>query len=277
MRTVTFTGWWFLFCWLLCAGAPSALAHGELHELIQRATQDIEKNPKDPFLYLKRAELHRAHLGWDAAMADIESAASLSNQWDELHYARAGLYLDAEWFQSATVAASQFLAQHPNHVATLVIRARARARLGQNVAAAEDYTRAIDHAAAPTPELFLERAQALRGQGGEHLDKALAGLQQGLHQLGPVVTLQLAALEIELEQNRVEAALGRIDGIMALSPRKERWLVRRGEILQQAGRPQEAAAAFRAALDALESLPTYRRRVPAMVQLEQHIQSALAR
>jgi tetratricopeptide (TPR) repeat protein len=276
MKTIMSMGLLVLVGWLFSGGVPKARAHGELHELIRQATQVIQKNPKDPFLYLKRAELHRAHLGWDAAMADIEYAAALSNQWHLLHYARAGLYLDAQWYQSATVAAGRYLAHEPNHVATLIIRARALEKLGYHVAAAKDYTRAIDHSADPGPQLYLERAQALRNHGSTQLNQALRGLDQGLNKLGFMVTLHLAAIEIELELNRVDAALARIDSILARSPRKEHWLTRRGDILQRAGRNQEATEAFQSALEALNTLPPYRRRVPAMVQLEQRIQSTLA-
>jgi predicted RNA polymerase sigma factor len=45
-------------------------------------------------------------------------------------------------------------------------------------------------------------------------------------------------------------------------------LKRRGEILLQAGRREEARATFQRALEALRSLPPSRRHVPAMVDLE---------
>jgi predicted Zn-dependent protease len=86
----------------------------------------------------------------------------------------------------------------------------------------------------------------------------------------------LPALEIELKQNRVDAALARLDKVMAQSPRKETWLVRRGEILQQAGRTKEAVAAFQAAQKALDTLPPTRRTVPAMAELEQRLRKGLA-
>ncbi|MBI5383809.1 MAG: hypothetical protein HZA90_03890 [Verrucomicrobia bacterium] len=260
-----------------CAGVPPcAHAHGELHEMIVQAGRDIERKPNDPQLYLHRAELYRLHREWDAGLADLDRADALSNQWHVLHFTRARLLLDAEWFQSAKVAADRFLAREPDHVEALITRARARAKLGERLAAADDYTRALARTSGPVPELYLERAEALTAEGGAHVDKALEGLEQGLAKLGPVVTLQLAAMNLELKQNRLEAALARIDGAMAQSPNKENWLARRGEVLRQAGRNQEAAAAFTAALRALDTLPPARRAVPAMVDWEKRIRTALA-
>jgi tetratricopeptide (TPR) repeat protein len=263
---------WF---WMGVA-SPPAFAHGDLHGLIQNVTREIEQAPRNPELYLRRAELHRAHEGWDAALADIERATVLTNQYHVLHLARARVYLDAGWFESAKVTADRFLAQEPNNPEALTLRARAKVKLVDRLAAVEDYSRAITNASPPSPDLFLERAQTLAAAGSNYLESALQGLEQGLARLGPLVTLQLPALELELKQNRVDAALARLDKVMAQFPRKETWLARRGEILQSAGRNAEATEAFRAALKALDALPPTRRAVPAMTELEQRVRAALA-
>ncbi len=261
----------------LCAGfVSSAWAHGGLHEQILLLTKEIEAQPRDPVLYLRRALLHQAHGTWDAALADLERAEGLSNQWPVLHLARARLFLDAGWYESAKVAADRFLEVTPHHVEALITRARAKVKLGERLSAAEDYARAIDHSSAPGPELFIERAEALAAEGGDHLTVALLGLDQGMSRLGPLVTLQMQAIDVELQQHHVDAALARLDRAMAQFPRKESWLVRRGEILQQAGRTKEATEAFQEALAALDKLPPSRRNVPAMAELEQRVREGLA-
>lgn len=264
---------------LLAAGlatGPRTWAHGDMHEQILNATKEVEKNPRDPELYLKRAELQRHHREWDAAQVDLVRAEALTNQWPILHLARARLFLDAEWFASAKVAADRFLIHEPNNAEACSIRARARVKLGERLAAVQDFTRAITNTARPAPELYIERAQALTAEGGEHLAAALQGLEEGMAALGPLVTLQSLAIDVEVRQKRVDAALARIDRVMAQFPRKETWLTRRGEILLQAGRNKEAAVAFQSALTALDTLPAGRRNVPAMVELEKHIRTSLA-
>jgi hypothetical protein len=59
------------------------------------------------------------------------------------------------------------------------------------------------------------------------------------------------------------------------SPRKETWLARKAEVLQQAGRSNEAAQAYKAALMALQTLPPTRRNVPAMLELDKRIRREL--
>ena len=91
------------------------------------------------------------------------------------------------------------------------------------------------------------------GPGRDAIEQALRSLDEGLARLGPIVTLELEAIDLELRLNRHDAALARLDGITARAPRKDSWLARRGAILERAGRPDQARAAYRAALDSLTS------------------------
>jgi tetratricopeptide (TPR) repeat protein len=156
-----------------------------------------------------------------------------------------------------------------------IARARTLVKLEKPVEAARDYTTAIRYAPTGRPELYIERAQALAGAGEKHHQEALRGLDEGIEKLGPLVTLQLHAIDLELKGKRFEAALKRLDTVAAQSPRKETWLARRGEILQLAGRKEEARTAYQEALQALDSLPPSRRNVPAMAELKRRITAAL--
>jgi len=103
----------------------------------------------------------------------------------------------------------------------------------------------------------------------------LRGLDEGINKLGPVVTLQLAAIDLELRRKNYDAALTRLDQITAKSERKEAWLVKRGEILKLAGRDDEARTAFNAALVAIEALPPAYRQSRTVIALELRARSAL--
>ena len=87
-------------------------------------------------------------------------------------------------------------------------------------------------------------------------------------QYGIYTTVPLAVNSSELSRGRYERALERLERIAAQSPRKEPWLIRRGEILEQAGRTDEARAAYAGALEAIESLPSTRRWNRAAQRLE---------
>lgn len=253
----------------------SARAHGDMHAQIVETTKQIERDPGNAQLYFNRGEFHRAHRDWDLAQADYDRAIALNPQLSVVDFARGSLYLEAGWPQSAKVALDRFLKKTTNHVEGLVARARTLVKLEQPLAAAGDFTRAIDLGTESRPDLYIERAQALTAEDKPDPEAALRGLEEGIKKLGPLITFQLYAIDLEIKQKRFDAALARLDEVMAKSPRKESWLARRGEILQQAGRAGEAREAFEAALKAIAALPAARRQVPAMVDLEKRLRSAL--
>jgi tetratricopeptide (TPR) repeat protein len=142
--------------------------------------------------------------------------------------------------------------------------------------AVRDYTRAIEKSPEPEPESYIERSKTVIAQGDDHTEEALRGLDEGIRKLGPIVTLQLPAIELELRRKNFDAALERIDTLAAQSERKESWLLQRGQILRLAGRKEKAQEAFRDALTAWQSLPENIRETKAGQQLGQQIRSELS-
>jgi tetratricopeptide (TPR) repeat protein len=260
---------------LLFCSSLAGFSHGDMHLQIQEVTRDLEKQPRNAALYLKRGEVFRAHGDFDSAHADLERAALLEPRMEVLPLARGRLFYEANWPQSAKMALDSFLRNHTNHVEALALRARCLVKMGQRLDGVKDYTRAIEFAADPQPELYLERAQALNDEGPVHYAEAVKGLEDGMKKMGPLVTLQLYAIDLEVKEKKYDAALARLDNASAASPRKETWLARKGEILQTAGRPDQACDAFRSALKAISQLPDTRRNVPAMQELQKRLNAVL--
>jgi predicted Zn-dependent protease len=272
----TLGGW----CALLAVAGGPVWAHPELERQIADATARIEAHPADPELRLKRGELHRLHRDWPAAEADYAAARRLDPNLAAVDLVLGTMLLEAGRAAEARVTLDRFLARVPRHATGLATRARAWVELGRPLAAAEDYTRALrslgpDERA--LPDYYLERARALAAAGPRHLDQAIAGLDEGLAALGQPVTLQLLAIDLEVQRKRPDAALARLERVAAAASRQEAWLVRRGEILEQAGRAEEARTAYRSALEAIERLPPGRRTTRAVERLEAEARGALAR
>ena len=254
--------------------ASFARAHEGLHEQIVAITAKIKRDPKNAALYLQRGELHRLHRDWARASADYNRASRIQPSLTIVDLGRGKMLLESRRFQQAKFVLDRFLRQQPHHIEGLVTRGRVLARIGARLEAANDFTEALTLAPTPEPELYLERAQVLAGDK-RYIQEALRGLNEGIKQLGPLVTLELAAIDLELRGNNYDAALTRLDVITAQSERKETWLVRRGEILKAAGRHDESRKAFNAAIVAIESLPPERRQSRAITALQLRARSAL--
>jgi len=59
--------------------------------------------------------------------------------------------------------------------------------------------------------------------------------------VGHVVSLELPAIDLEMELGRPERALARIDALAKTGPPNPLWIARRGEILDKAGRGPKRA------------------------------------
>jgi tetratricopeptide (TPR) repeat protein len=233
------------------SGSRLASAHDGLAERIAVLSAQITQSPSSPSLLVKRAELYRENRQWREALADLDRAERIDSTIAIVNLVRAHVHFERKNWPAAADAATRFITRQPDHADARVVRARAYVQLGRRLEAAADFTRAL--AVRPQPDLYIERAKALQGPGRDALGQALQSLDEGLARLGPIVTLELEAIDLELKLNRYDAALARLDGITARAPRKDTWLARRGAMLERAGRPEEARAAYRAALDSLSS------------------------
>jgi tetratricopeptide (TPR) repeat protein len=247
--------------------ASHARGHGSFHDRVSDASSQIEREPASADAYLARSILYREHGDYGLALADLETGARLNPTRPDLDRLRGRLHLARGRPAEALPPLERAVQRSPDDPSANLLLARALVAVGRPGEAAGHYTRAIDHAPTPLPEPYLDRARSLLAAGDGHRDEALRGLDEGIQRLGPVPALAMLAIEIEVARGRVDAALARLDALAARSPRRETWLSRRGEILEAAGRREEARATYLEVLGEIEALPPRRRGAPAMRQL----------
>lgn len=258
------------------AQKPSLYAHAGLHERIAFLSQSLAANPTNAEVLLMRGEAYRLHDEPAAAIADFERALNLNPGLDLARMGLGRAWLDSGQPKKALAALNEYLLKHTNSAEAFLVRARAQSRLGEYRAAANDYQACLQGpTTAPAPEIYLERSAVLEKAGA--LGEAIANLDAGITRLGLVPGLQLQAVDLELKQQHVDAALRRIDSLIENSARKEFLLVRRGTILEAAGRQTEARRAYILAESQLATLPRGRLQTPALRELAEQIRSALLR
>lgn len=251
--------------------------HGSHDERIAAQSRLIAAAPRDAQLYLDRAAVHLDRSDWAAATADLDAAGELDPSLAAVHSLRGLLLWRRGWNREAESALSRFLAAEPASAEGFAARARVRADLGRPLDAARDFSRAIAQRPAAGPDLYLERAQALDEAGDAHLEEALAGLEEGIAWNGPLPTLALEAVEIEVRLGRLQDAAQRLDAATRSFPVRAPWLVRIGEILESADQPDAACHAFRSALDEIAALPAHRRQLLTFAALHARALDGIAR
>lgn len=259
---------------LYLVGLATAEAHGDLHEQIVAVTRAIDLRPGDATLYHKRAELFRAHGEPAAALEDFARAKAIDPSLLAVDLSRGRVLLETGRAQEADAVLSTFLQFEPGHADALLSRARARAQLSRHVAADSDFAAAIAATPDPAPDLFLERAANLEAAGRPR--DALHVLDAALGRIERAVTLQEAALRIEINLALWDSAIHRLSTMMEAVPVRAPLLARKAEVLELAGRPEEARRTYEAALAEINALPAARRETEWARSLQQALKERLS-
>lgn len=271
LRSESFIG----FTILIALIATPLFAHdeGRLHERIAELSNQLASHPEDASLHLERGQLYYQESNWKKALQDFERASKLDPNLVITQFHRGKTLLELGSPGAAKTLLDSYLDRYPDDVFALIARARSLLQLREPRVAALDYDRAIKQS--PREEYFFERAQALRTVG--EIDEALKGLDTARTKLGLVPFLEVLAVDLEAERAHYDAALIRLDRLAKSSPRAEFWLLRKGEILEKAGRVNEARNVINEALTALERLPVRLRQEKATRNAEARLRAVLDR
>lgn len=262
---------------LLCAAAlgPIASGHGDRGEHLADLDARIEAQPDAVSLLLERADTHRRLGHRQKALSDLERVLQVSPGNHRVQYLLGLSHLDGGAFPAAESALRRFLEVSPDNPAGHTALAQALTGQGRHLEAARAYDLAITTQPTPVPDHFLARARAYRAAGAQHVASAVEGLDDGMRIIGPLITFQKLAIELELARQNHAGALKRINEVLARSERKESWLVNKAKVLGAAGRHGEARDTFVLAREALGSLSHRVRSSPAMIALAETISDNL--
>jgi predicted Zn-dependent protease len=241
---------------LACAGPAGADATPE--QEIATLSEQLARKP-DASQLLRRASLRSAVRDWQGAHADCDSAASLGAAASSVSLVRARILMAAGKPREAATQFTELPADPQQRGAAAALRAEARSILGDASGAATDLSTAIQHASPPAPDLFIRRASLTSNPA-----MAIAGLSEGIQQLGPLPSLVAAATNRELQAGKADDSLRRIDDLLKAHPDHLPWLELRIRILDSTGNHAEAHATRQKALAIIDAMPSRRRQTEAI-------------
>ncbi len=242
--------------------AAAAHAHDGIHEQIVAVTAEIKRKPRDTSLYLKRAELFRLHKEWRNSERDLNAAARLDPSLKIVDLRRGKLFFDMGEFKRARIVLERFNIAEPKAFDGVLALGRTLAKLGDASGAADFFQKAIELSPSDSAEIYVERAEVFENAG--RFVEALDGLDEGIAKLGPIVTLEAPAIDLEIRLKRFDPAIARINRIAQGMSRNEPFLLLKGETLIKAERFCEARKELLEARRGYESRSTFQRNVRAV-------------
>ena len=133
--------------------------HGDLDARIKKASEQIENDPKNSILYIKRGELYFQHEEYRKSIVDFETARSLGVTSSELDISLARSYYKVKKHSTALAFIQELLIREPNHVQGNRWKGRILMDLKHYENATEALALALEYSAKKTPEQILELAQ----------------------------------------------------------------------------------------------------------------------
>ncbi len=252
------------------------LAHGDGHERLAHLDAQILREPNNAELHLRRGRLYIEENHFAEARADLEKTLALAPAQHGARYFLAEALLHDGKAELAEQHAQKFIDAHGARSPGALSRGywllgQARMARQHPDAAIGAYRKAMKVTAELTPDHYQLFVNACLAARGKYLDEALRMLDQGLAAGGSVDLLQGMALEVELQSGRPDAALQRLERVIAQGKRLPFLYTRKAEILADAGRMAEVGKALAAARSALTGITAKRRQAKAYTELEQKI------
>lgn len=261
----------------LFLAAFNAQAHEGADSRLGELDHRLRDHPDDALAHLERGQLRHETRQWTGAIEDFDAAGRLNPDLPVIDLFRARTLLASGQPGPALQCAERYIEHSPRGPEGHLVRARILRVLGMNQEAASAFTNAIALDDQPSPELFLERADTIAAQGADEIESAVRSLDEGIARLGPLASLELAALDGEIRLRRYEPAIARIELLKTQAANPAHWLLRQAEVLELAGRADRARAAYQQALEALGARPDHATPNRAVVELEHSARVAIAR
>lgn len=241
-------------------------AHEDIELQIESLNQELSVDTNNGEHYLKRAELHRIHQDWRAALEDYDRAEQFGVASDILNFYKGRMYFEAGEEESALALLNKAIAAMPSHVPSLV--ERSKLSIHPKYSAVSDLDRAIQLSSNPSPDLFLNRANLIIANDANDIEKMISGLEQGVARLGPLVSL----IEFGVNQSEVfgrwETAQKLIEDLPAILRQSPKWLFKEGQIQEKLTNKDVAQQLYKNALQKIKELPPSRANSAANIELK---------
>lgn len=271
-----------LSIYLLLIIPLTAWSHGDLHDQIDAVSQQLKHDNQKTALYLKRGQLYLQDTKYSEAIADLKKSIKLDPELHAAHYHLAQAHLAMGHSDAAERHNKLFIKSLGAD--TYGGLSRGYGLLGkiyqtknEHVAAAKAFEMSLKNNMQPGPIDYLQAAEAYVKSGRKYQQQAMSLLDLGIVRLGPIVTLQEAAIELELLSGRYDAASGRVETLRNQGINEANIYCKQAAIMSKAGRFDEAQGYYKKALSEIERLPAYKQQSRAMVKLRLSIEESMSK
>lgn len=230
----------------------NAYSHSGAHSRLDIISHQLEERPNSPELLIERSKVYLEQNRSELALADLNTAEKLAPSSPQLLLGYAHYYETQQQPAKAIEYYTQHIDQQGFHLENLYQRAQNYKALKNTTAAIKDYETIIHTVTERSqannkqiqnslrPDIYFELSDLYKNNG--QIDKALQALDSGIEVFGLLSHFQREAIQLELKQNRPEAALKRNESLRVMLGKTPEWQYQQALLMNSAGKKTEALA-----------------------------------
>lgn len=239
-------------------------AHPDPKHTLEHLEEHLKETPDNPQLLAQKVELLMDTEHLDLARPVCDRLLEVAPGKREFLLLEAQVTLEERDTASALEKTRAVTATNPDFAAGWKFLSRVEEESGNREAAIAAMLHSLSVNPKPAPSDVLTCAAWLRERAKPgDIETAISEIDKGLAKLGVLSGLHYQAIELELPLGHYDSALRRIDALTARFRPSADLSLRRAEILEKAGRYDEAAAACDSALALMDALPASRKKADA--------------
>lgn len=245
---------------LLFTVPVAAWSHGDLHDQIDDIGKQLVDDKQKSGLYLKRGKLYLQDGNFHEAIHDFRKSLKLEPALHVVHYHLGEAYLASGRTDTAEHHTQLFIKSLGSETYGGLSRGygllgKIYQKRNKHLEAAQAFEQSLQNNMQPSPIDYLQAAEAYVKSGTKYQQQAMHLLDQGIDKLGPVITLQEAAIELEMLTGSYDAALARVGTFRSQGISEPNISYRQALIMAAARRFEDAQIYYKKALTEIDGLP----------------------
>lgn len=228
----------------LLSGGHAVFAHPDLQLQIDQLSAQLEHEPDNVHLLLKRGDLQRRHEHWDLARMDFERVREIQPDNDSVDWLEGRMEVQSGNPIEGVRYLDRFLLNNPGHVIALQNRAEGYLLMNQPLLAAKDFETVTRESDNPAPSIYASGALAYIAAGANQYSAAMDLVQKGLLLFPNEITLTGIATGLSLARSDLDAAEHLINSLPVAVLNLPQWQTRIALLDCQAGNKAEATQRF---------------------------------
>lgn len=251
------------------------MAHGPIHEKIEKVTKQIKRHPEDADLYIERAGYYKIDDDFDKSFADYQMARILNPNLTTIDFLLAELFHEFNYNHSALVCIKSFEKLKINQAEALQLKASIFHKLSSPDSALHYAKAAYPHITKARTHFFLSIKDYVLAADSTNYADAMRWLKTGKERLPFDMVVQEVMVDLALQFGDLNTAKQHCEEQIPHLKRQEYWYFKLADVNLKMGDKVSALNNLNSSLNCINQLSRHHRNTSYIKSLIQQIEKRL--